>query len=815
MARFALVLVLLASSFVLSACQSDEEIAEGHYQSALTLMAEGDADRALIELRNVFDHNGFHREARTLYAETLLERGDVAEAYGHYLRLVEQYPDDLQARVTLAELASVGNDWEEVDRHGRIAQELAPEDPAVRAIVALLDYRIAVLGSDADATAAAADEARAVLEIDPENQVARKVVINALLGGEEPTSALPEVETALEFDPTSLDLHVMKLQLLGLKEDGPAVGAQLRRMFELFPDNEEVRRTLIAWYISEEDLDGAEAVLREMAEAEEGSGGHVTLIQFLRQTRGAEAAMAELDRLIAETEGTEEADLFRALRASLMFETEADRPAAIAAMQGIVDAAEASDQSRRIKVMLARMLLVSDNPVGARALVEEVLEEDGSNVEALKMRAAWAIEADDPAAALSDLNTALNQAPRDPQILTLMAEAHSRNGDHQLALDRLALAVEASGNAPAESLRYVQSLRQENRLIAARSVLTDARRAAPGNLDLLTASAEIALDQEDWATLDEVLSVLDQIDTPEAAAIAESVRTARLMGQGNTDAVIARLQEQVAGGDNALRASAMIVLARMRADDPEGARQALDEALAEFDNPVELLILSADMHIAMDDVEAAEAELRRVVAQEPGNEAATLRLQNLLTVLGRSEEADAVLEEALEAAPDSRMIRMMEAARLEKAGDIPAAIAIYEALYEANSNDLIAANNLASLIGSHVEDPEALDRAAAIARRLRDREIPAFQDTYGWIEYRRGNYAVALESLEPAAAGLPQDPLVQYHLGMTYVALDRPAEAREALERALEIAGDNPLPQFQTARETLAGLPEAGESGDQ
>ena len=815
MARFALVLVLLASSFVLSACQSDEEIAEGHYQSALTLMAEGDVDRALIELRNVFDHDGFHREARTLYAETLLERGDVAEAYGHYLRLVEQYPDDLQARVTLAELASVANDWEEVDRHGRIAQELAPEDPAVRAIVALLDYRIAVLGSDADATAAAADEARAVLEIDPENQVARKVVINALLGGEEPTAALPEVETALEFDPTSLDLHVMKLQLLGLKEDGPAVGAQLRRMFELFPDNEEVRRTLIAWYISEEDLDGAEAVLREMAEAEEGSGGHVTLIQFLRQTQGAEAAMAELDRLIAETEGTEEADLFRALRASLMFETEADRPAAIAAMQGIVDAAEASDQSRRIKVMLARMFLVSDNPVGARALVEEVLEEDGSNVEALKMRAAWAIEADDPAAALSDLNTALNQAPRDPQILTLMAEAHSRNGDHQLALDRLALAVEASGNAPAESLRYVQSLRQENRLIAARSVLTDARRAAPGNLDLLTASAEIALDQEDWATLDEVLSVLDQIDTPEAAAIAESVRTARLMGQGNTDAVIARLQEQVAGGDNALRASAMIVLARMRADDPEGARQALDEALAEFDNPVELLILSADMHIAMDDVEAAEAELRRVVAQEPGNEAATLRLQNLLTVLGRSEEADAVLEEALEAAPDSRMIRMMEAARLEKAGDIPAAIAIYEALYEANSNDLIAANNLASLIGSHVEDPEALDRAAAIARRLRDREIPAFQDTYGWIEYRRGNYAVALESLEPAAAGLPQDPLVQYHLGMTYVALDRPAEAREALERALEIAGDNPLPQFQTARETLAGLPEAGESGDQ
>ena len=87
--------------------------------------------------------------------------------------------------------------------------------------------------------------------------------------------------------------------------------------------------------------------------------------------------------------------------------------------------------------------------------------------------------------------------------------------------------------------------------------------------------------------------------------------------------------------------------------------------------------------------------------------------------------------------------------------------------------------------------------------------MPAFQDTYGWIEYRRGNYDEALASLEPAAKGLPEDPLVQYHLGKTYLALERPAEARAALERALEIAGDSPLPQFEDARTILATLPAA------
>ena len=144
---------------------------------------------------------------------------------------------------------------------------------------------------------------------------------------------------------------------------------------------------------------------------------------------------------------------------------------------------------------------------------------------------------------------------------------------------------------------------------------------------------------------------------------------------------------------------------------------------------------------------------------------------------------------------------------LEAAGDIDGAIAIYEELYAQNSGNVLIANNLSSLIATHKDDAESLARAAVIARRLRDAEVPAFQDTYGWIAYRRDNFDEALEYLEPAAQSLPNDPLVQYHLGMTYVALEETALARETLTRALEIAGDSPLPQFEMAREALASLP--------
>lgn len=70
---------------------------------------------------------------------------------------------------------------------------------------------------------------------------------------------------------------------------------------------------------------------------------------------------------------------------------------------------------------------------------------------------------------------------------------------------------------------------------------------------------------------------------------------------------------------------------------------------------------------------------------------------------------------------------------------------------------------------------------------LRGQAIPAFQDTYGWIAFRRGNLDEAKSHLEPAAAGLPEDALVQMHLGLLYERLSRREEAVSQLERALAL----------------------------
>ena len=89
-----------------------------------------------------------------------------------------------------------------------------------------------------------------------------------------------------------------------------------------------------------------------------------------------------------------------------------------------------------------------------------------------------------------------------------MAFAHERAGDRGLMGERLALAVEASNRAPAESLRYANFLMQEDRPGPAEGVVTDALRRDPENRELLDMLGRIHLARKDWARAGQVAGIL-------------------------------------------------------------------------------------------------------------------------------------------------------------------------------------------------------------------------------------------------------------------------------------------------------------------
>ena len=119
--------------------------------------------------------------------------------------------------------------------------------------------------------------------------------------------------------------------------------------------------------------------------------------------------------------------------------------------------------------------------------------------------------------------------------------------------------------------------------------------------------------------------------------------------------------------------------------------------------------------------------------------------------------------------------------------------------------NLIVANNLASLLLDHRTDKASLKKAQSLAAVLRKSQIPQFKDTLGWASYHQGDYRTAVSLSEEAAAALPDQAAVRYHLGMGYIAISQLGKASEELKKALRLAPNDELAeQIRTALKKIA-----------
>ncbi len=821
LSRAALTVMILTGSLTLSGCKSAEDRAEDYYQSGLTLLESGDEDRAMLEFRNVFDYDGFHKDARQTYADLLLSRGDVGLAYAQYLRLIEQYPDTLSVRLQLAEIAVDRGDWPEAQRHGEAAIALAPKDPRADSLGMVLRYHRAMIDGDTTAIAAIAQEARTRLA--SQGAAGRagliRIDLDDRMNSGDTAGALVAADAALVQDPEAMDLNLIKAQLLVQGGDMPAIGQQLEKMAALFPDDQDVRQNLIRWYVSQNDTAGAVAYLRDLAgpQTNDAVGGHLTVVDFLRSTQGPDAARAELIHLRDANAETPNGGLYAGTLAALDFET-GQTESGIAQMRAVLEDATPSNETRKLQIMLAQMLNLTDARPAAEAIVTAVLAEDSSNVEALKLQAGWLISEDKVGQAIIALRTALNQNPQDSKTLTLMAQAHQRDGDFALAGERLALAVQVSNAAPAESLRYAGFLAGRDQTTVAITVLDDARRQSPGDVDVLTGLADLYLQNRDWALAQRVVDALRKIGTDPARTAAALLQAAILQGQNRTSDSLAVLETQVdptatITDHDSTRAVALILQTQIRGGKITEARTYLSNLLSRAPDNANLQMLDASLSSLEGDTKAAEDKYRALARRFPDSTLPARFLIGVLMAEGRTAEATEVIDTTLPLVADATPLLLIKASMLEKAGEVDAAIAVHEQMYAQNSDSTVIANNLASMIASFRDDDASLVRATTIARRLRGTTVPAFADTYGWIAYRRGNIEEALTYLVPAAAGLPDDAMVQLHLGMAYAAAAKidPAQtdkAHTALTRAIKMSAGSTLPQFQIATQTLAALSE-------
>jgi Flp pilus assembly protein TadD len=114
-----------------------------------------------------------------------------------------------------------------------------------------------------------------------------------------------------------------------------------------------------------------------------------------------------------------------------------------------------------------------------------------------------------------------------------------------------------------------------------------------------------------------------------------------------------------------------------------------------------------------------------------------------------------------------------------------------------------AANNLAWLLTENGGDSDRALQLAQIAKESAP-DDPRISDTLGWILFNRGVHQQALVLLRDSAAKLPDEPEVQYHLGMAYAKTGDNGSARKALTMAANSTRD--FPGKDAARRALSQL---------
>ena len=786
--------VRLLALFVLLAVVgcSKEDRAQRYLEQGQELLAQGNLVKAQLEFRNALQIEP--QLAPAWYGLGRVQEGQQAwrAAFNAYSRAVELNPADEDARVKRGALLFAGGRPDEARAEAEAVLSAQPNDAGALAL------RGAVALEQGDVDAAAAD-AQAALQADPARVDALTLLADVRLQQGQSDAAVALLERAIAADP---DSSVLKLRLAALLEqrgETGAVRAVLEQLVEADPEAFEPRLRLARYLAARDELDAAERTLRAAVEAApQARERQRMLLQFIAETQGAEAAVAELRRLI---EASPDDYGLRFDLAARLQEAGA-LGAAEEVFERIIERDAGGPDALRARGRLAGLTLAQGRSDEALRLAEQVLAADDANADARLVRAAVALQEGDADAAIADLRNILGNQPDNVGALRLLASAHAQRDEWALAQDALAKAIDAAPDNPAPYLALAELRVQAGDTAGATQVLQDLLARVPDNGQAQTALARLQLAAQDTEALAETAGQVLQA-RPEHP-LGYYLRGLILQDQGEFEASVAAFETALEKRPGA--SAPLIALARslLALDRPQAAEQRLQGLLADEPGNVVAMNLLGAIYLASDRNEDALDQYRAAIVAAPTSPLGYERLARLQAATVDLGAAGATLERGLAATDRNPRLLQVLGVVEQSRGNFEAAATAYREVLERFADAAVAANNLAMLIADRYPDDAAqLGYARELTEDFAASEQPLLLDTAGWVQYRSGNHARAVELLERATSSGEPTPEQAYHLGMAYLAMDRAEEGRRLLEEALASGQD-----FAGAEEARGALQE-------
>jgi len=242
------------------------------------------------------------------------------------------------------------------------------------------------------------------------------------------------------------------------------------------------------------------------------------------------------------------------------------------------------------------------------------------------------------------------------------------------------------------------------------------------------------------------------------------------------------------------------------------AHARVDQAIAARPNAASFYFLKAQIYGQQQDAQNAEAALNRTLELDPNFIPALNSLGALYIRTSRPEEALEKFELMTRKRPDDPTPYMLIGMVQDGRKDYDKSIDAYKRALTLNADAAFAANNLAWNYAEHGKGnlDEAIRLAQGVVQKFPNE--PGYADTLGWVYYKKGLHAAAIEQLQKAVrqvtAAKTDSALYRYHLGAALAAAGRKGEARQQLQQALNMPQGGKLTPEQSVevRKILGSL---------
>jgi tetratricopeptide (TPR) repeat protein len=203
-----------------------------------------------------------------------------------------------------------------------------------------------------------------------------------------------------------------------------------------------------------------------------------------------------------------------------------------------------------------------------------------------------------------------------------------------------------------------------------------------------------------------------------------------------------------------------------------------------------VLYLVAHAQREMKDLDGAAATAEKLRKLYPDDIRGLYAMAAIYNSKEQYAEAAGVLEDLMTRVPDDQTVVYQYAHALDKSGRAADAESALRGLLARDPKDANALNSLGYMFA---ERGERLDEAVDLLQRAVKLEPgnPSFLDSLGWAYFRQGKLDLAEGPLAQAAAKVPDNSVIQDHLGDLRFQQKRFAEAIAAWERSLAGDGDS------------------------